>query len=166
MKEVFLDIPGYEGLYQISNLGNVKSIRTGKLLKPAKDTSGYLLVWLYKNNNRKTIGVHRLVAMTFIPNPQNLPLVNHKDENKTNNAVNNLEWCDCKYNINYGTRTQRSALSNRKRILQFNKAGVFLREWSGVSIASKALFINTSSISQCCQGERKSAGGYIWKYKN
>jgi len=166
MKEVFLDIPNYEGLYQVSNFGNVKNTRTRKLLRPAKDTSGYKFVYLYKNNSRKAISVHRCVALAFLPNPNNYPQINHRDEDKTNNFVDNLEWCDNKYNANYGTRTKRSAESHQKPILQFDKKGLYLRDWSSITNASKDLNIQYSSISQCCSGHRGSAGGYIWKYKN
>ena len=110
-KEYWKPVVGYEGLYEVSNLGRVKSLKFGKerILKPQKDTSGYLCVTLCKNNNQCQFKVHRLVAEAFIPNPNNLPQTNHKDECKTNNIASNLEWCDRKYNVNYGTRTKRVA---------------------------------------------------------
>ena len=166
MNEVFLDIPGYEKLYQISNFGNIKNIKTGRILRPFKDKDGYLQVDLFKNGIKKRAVVHRLVAQSFIPNLTNLPQVNHKDEDKTNNFVDNLEWCDNKYNINYGTRTKRSAESHQKPILQFDKHGLYLREWSSATKANKETGINNKNISECCLGHRGSAGGYIWKYKN
>ena len=166
MKEVFLDIPNYEGLYQVSNFGNVKNIRTGKLLKPFKNTYGYLYLNLSKNGTKRKVRVHRLVAQSFIPNPQNLPQVNHKDEIRTNNSVDNLEWCDAQYNNNYGTRTKRSAESHQKPILQFDKNGNFIREWVGQCEASNKLNIPQGNICNFCNGIRSSAGGYIWKYKN
>lgn len=106
MEEIWKDIKDYEGLYQVSNLGRVKSLsniksKREKLLKLTLRTNGYYMVILYKNTKRAAKNVHRLVAETFIPNPDNLPQVNHKDEDKTNNCVGNLEWCDSKYNINY-----------------------------------------------------------------
>ena len=105
--EVWKDVKDYEGLYQISDKGRVKSLWFGKekILKPGRDTCGYLQVNLSKNGEKKTYQVHRLVAKSFLPNPDNLSEVNHKDENKENNIVENLEFCDRKYNINYGTRT-------------------------------------------------------------
>lgn len=111
MEEVYKDIEGYEGLYQVSNLGNVKSLNYSKtkkenVLKPGI-RNGYLKVDLCKNKTRKTYSVHRLVAQAFIENPNNLPMINHKDECKTNNVVSNLEWCTQKYNSNYGTRNER-----------------------------------------------------------
>lgn len=111
------DIPEYEGLYKVSNYGEVYSIHSNKLLKPTLDKDGYARVVLYKNRQRKTFGVHRLVAITYIPNPNNYPCMNHKDENKQNNAADNLEWCTIKYNNNYGTHTQRSADKRRGQIL-------------------------------------------------
>lgn len=121
MKEVWKDIPGFENLYQVSNFGNVKVLdricnsaiknnnkvlRKGKILKQY-NKRGYLQVSLSKNNKRYYFSVHRLVAMTFIPNPNNLPQINHKDENTLNNCIENLEWCTPKYNCNYGTRNSR-----------------------------------------------------------
>lgn len=120
MIEIWKSIPGYEGLYEVSNTGQIRSLdmyvkvgfgayrlQKGKVLSPAKDKYGYLVVSLTYNGKHKTIKVHRLVAQAFIENPDNLPEVNHKDEDKTNNIVENLEWCNHKYNMNYGTRTIR-----------------------------------------------------------
>ena len=120
MEEIWKDIVGYEGLYQVSNFGRVKSLakykngnggskfwRKERILKPANTGRGYLMVVLIKEKKRTTYILHRLVAQAFIPNPNNLPQINHKDENKTNNVVSNLEWCDNKYNSNYGTRNVR-----------------------------------------------------------
>lgn len=107
MREIFKDVVGYEGLYQVSNLGRVRSSYSGKILRSATKKRGYQYVNLYKDKISKMHQVHRLVAMTFIPNPNNLPIVNHKDEDPTNNNVENLEWCTHTYNINYGTARQR-----------------------------------------------------------
>ena len=110
MIEIWKNIQGYEGLYQISNLGRVKSLHYNKekILKPNKYGAGYYGVALSKNNKHKRYSIHRLVAIAFIPNPNNLPQVNHKDEDKTNNRVDNLEWCTNEYNMNYGTRNERA----------------------------------------------------------
>ena len=121
MIEEWRPIPGYEGLYEVSNLGRVRSVdryvkskgesywlRKGKMLSPTKDKNGYLKVNLSCNGKHNIIRVHRLVTEAFLPNPDNLPEVNHKDEDKTNNRVENLEWCDHKYNMNYGTRNIRA----------------------------------------------------------
>ena len=153
--EEFRDIPGYEGMYEVSNLGRVR--RDGRILKPSKNKKGYLLVSLFKNGTKKNARIHRLVAQSFIPNPQNLPQINHKDEDKTNNAVENLEWCDSKYNNNY---------SLSKPVLQYSKEGNFIKEWPSMMKVERELGIHNSSISMCCLEKLKSAGGFIWKYKN
>lgn len=123
--EVWKDINGYEGLYQISNLGNVRSVdrmikhhpkdyfQKGRVLRPAPSRNGYLMVVLVNHNNRKTINVHRLVAEHFIDNPDKFEQVNHIDEDKNNNRVDNLEWCTAKYNANYGTRNMRIRKSRK-----------------------------------------------------
>ena len=108
-KEIWKDIKGFEGHYQVSNFGRVKSIKFGKerILRPGKNKKGYLRVGISKNGESKTYSVHRLVAQAFIPNLNNLPQINHKNEDKTDNRVENLEFCDAKYNNTYGTRIQR-----------------------------------------------------------
>lgn len=154
--EEFRDVPGYEGLYEVSNLGRVR--RNGKILKLGK-VRGYLHVNLCKNGIKKQAKVHRLVALAFLPNPQNLPQINHKDEDKTNNAVDNLEWCTSQYNNNY---------SLSKPVLQFDKSGNFIKEWPSMIKVEEELGIDHSNISKCCLGlyHHKTAGGFIWKYKN
>ena len=122
--EIWKDVSEYEGFYQVSNKGNVYSVerkdsqgqrRGGRILKPKYSRGGYLMVHLYKNGKMKAKSVHRLVAETFLPNPNDLPQVNHRDEVKDNNKVGNLEWCDSKYNINYGTLLERSAQAQSKK---------------------------------------------------
>ena len=124
-------VPGYEGLYEVSNKGNVRNVRRNKLLRLQKN-QGYIKVWLYKNGIVTGLRVHRLVAQAFIPNPDNLLEVNHKDEDKTNNSVDNLEWCTRKYNVNYGTRNIRmretaikngfcSGLSREEYMKEYNR---------------------------------------------
>ena len=164
--EEFRDVPGYEGTYEVSNLGRVR--RNGKILKPLKHRDGYLHVDLYKNGIRRKGFIHRLVGLAFIPNPDNLPCINHKDEDKTNNTVNNLEWCTREYNNNYGTRNERISESQYKPVLQFDKSGNFITEYPSVIEAEKTTRINRHDISQCCLGlyHHKTAGGFIWKYKN
>ena len=120
MIEIWKDIEGYEGLYEVSSYGRVRSLgqfvnhnfggyayRKGRILKPGLGSRGYLSVTLSKNGIQKQYTVHRLVAQAFIENPDNLPQVNHKDEDRTNNNVTNLEWCDAKYNVNYGNRLNK-----------------------------------------------------------
>ena len=164
MEEIWCPINGYEGLYEVSNQGRVKSLKFGKerILKQLRNTFGYLFVFLCKNGEKKEYKVHRLVAQTFIPNQDNLPQVNHKDENKTNNFVQNLEWCDSKYNNNYGTRNQRIS----KSVLQYTKSGVFVREWKSSSEIEMNLNYNKGNISKCCTGKLKSAYNFIWKFKD
>ena len=168
-------ISGYEGRYEVCDLGRVKSInynRTGteKILKPMKTPCGYLLVSLYKDGQRKTITVHRLVATAFISNPRNLETINHKDEVKTNNTVGNLEWMSVKDNNNYGTRnkrlseTQINDKNKSKAVQMFDRQGNLLETFPSTHEAERITGIAQQSISQCCKEKRKSAGGYVWKY--
>ena len=176
MNETWKDVMGYEGLYQVSDLGRVRSLKFGKvrILKPGFNSSKYLLVALYLNGKTRNISVHRLVAEAFIPNPLNLPQVNHKDEDKTNNAADNLEWCTAEYNTNYGTcQARRSAkLKGKfvngpcsKAVLQYDKVGNFVREWPSAIEVQRQTGFAYGNISRCCLGKYKSAYGYIWKYK-
>lgn len=184
MDEIWKDIEGYEGLYQVSNLGNVKSLdrnfvvlnkkgfkqhirQKGRLLKKQNGSCGYKIVNLSKDNIHKTHMIHRLVAKTFLPNPLNLPEVNHKDECKDNNALYNLEWCTSKYNANYGTRNQRCICQNQiKPVNQLSKNGDFIKRWDSITDAHKALNIDMSQISGVCKHKKEyvTAGGYKWEY--
>lgn len=168
--EIWRDIPGYKGLYQVSNIGRVRNKHKNLILIPGKSSRGYLLVCLCKNGIQKTFKVHRLVATAFIPNPDNLPQVNHKDENKLNNNLENLEWCDAKYNSNYGTRNERGARKRfngkqSKPILQYTLNGEFLTEYPSLSEAGRQTGFNISLICHNCNYRYKTAYGYIWKYK-
>lgn len=172
--EGWRDIKDYEGLYQVSNLGRIKSFGNGKtrkekILKSRKDGCGYHFVTLYKEGKVKTYKVHRLVAQAFIPNPDNLPQINHIDENKSNNCVDNLEWCDCKYNINYGSRNERTAKtlskSLSKPILQFSKTGEFIKRWDGLRQVERELGVKNNNITHCLKGRSKTAGDYKWGYE-
>lgn len=167
------DIKGYEGYYQVSDTGLVRAISRTILfadgrkrnyperIMPIKEWfengKGYLMVKLTKHH--KTIGfsLHRLVAEAFIPNPQNYPQVNHKDEDKSNNCVENLEWCDAKYNNRY---------SNSTRIVQYDKNWELVKEWGCIVDASRALDIPAPDIIRCCKKKIRSAGGFFWCYES
>lgn len=173
--EIWVDVPNYEGLYQISNFGNVKSLgryvrvsdklggcrkKKESLLKFEVCKNGYLRVNLNTDGGRKHFLVHRLVAEAFIPNPQNMPQINHKDEDKTNNSVDNLEWCDAKYNNNYGERTKRASIAKFKTVKQYDMQGNFIREFGSLKEAWDSIGMRFSQKS-CREG--KSVGGYQWR---
>ena len=173
MREKSLDFLGYPN-YSVTDDGRVFSLNynhTGekKELKP-RLCNGYYRIILHICGVKKCFLVHRLVSLAFIPNPDNLPEVNHKDENKTNNIVGNLEWCDSKYNNNYGTRTKRLSETqlNRKDqskpIQQFTKDGVFIKEYPSMKEAERQNGFYSCHISSCCKGKYKQAYGYIWRY--
>lgn len=171
MQEIWKDIKEYEGLYQVSNKGNVKSMnyhQTGeeKILRPGVDRGGYLILMLSKNGKCKSLKVHRLVLMTFAPieNMDKLE-VNHKDENKQNNNLNNLEWCDRKYNTNYGSRNQRIS----KPIIQLDPNTNKVINVYGSAMEAKRQGFNNSYISNCCKNRYTKHSpniylGYKWQY--
>ena len=183
--EEWKTIPDYEE-YQVSTLGRVKRLAYYKnvcgggkqyceerILKSQKRKRGYQAVMLSKNSKKKSFLVHRLVAIVFIPNPDNLPQVNHKDENTSNNCVNNLEWCNQCYNSNYGTSKYRISTKLKNGVLskpveQYCKNGMFIMEYPSAIEASRVLGLNVSGIISCCNNNPKYShcGGYQWKYKN
>lgn len=162
MIEIFKDIEGYEGLYQISNYGNVKSLKYNKekILKPIKHSCGYLKVDLCKERKIQTLYIHRLVAKAFIDNPNNYEEVNHKDEDKTNNKVENLEFCDAKYNSNYGTHTERSALSRSKQVMCVETGKIY----QSLHQIERELGFSFKCVSSVCLGKLKTYKGYHWCY--
>ena len=173
--EEWRDIKGYEGKYMVSNLGRVKSLNynnTGKegIMKPHDNGYGYLFVVLCKDGKDKKYRINRLVAQAFLENPDNLPEVNHKDEDKTNNCVENLEWCSRLYNINYGTGNKKRAKKNTnnpkksKPIIAIHKINGLILEFPSVREAERQTGIASSNICDCLKGRKKSAGGHIWFY--
>ena len=172
IKEHWLAVKGYEGLYEVSDWGNVRSLnyrRNGeaRLLKPIKNTGGYLLVGLYKDKKMKQKQVHRLVAEAFVTNqkPDEYKEINHKSECPMLNFACVLEWCDRKYNLNYGTRAQRQADAVSKPVDQYDRAGNFIRHWKSITEASKQLGIHNGNMNDCAHGGRhKTAGGYVWEF--
>ena len=169
MEEIWRDIEGYEGFYQVSNTGKVKSLNyrnTGKeeILKAYDDGNGYLKVGLFKDGKREQPLVHVLVATAFLDNVDNLPEVNHKDEDKTNNCVENLEYCSSSYNINYGTRNKKVAEKNSKPVFSVDKVSGLIMEFPSAREAERQTGISNSNICACLKGRCKSAGGYTWHY--
>lgn len=188
--EVWQDIEGYKGLYQVSNLGRVKSLgnnrnRKEKILKSAKNNKGYLIVGLSKENKKKIFLLHRLVAQVFIPNPNNYPIVNHKNETPTDCRVENLEWCTQKYNVNYGSRNEKASkalkgkLKGKKKskehiekvakaisipIVQLTKNDEYIATYQSATQVGRDLGFNNSNIIQCCKGKLKTAYKFKWQY--
>ena len=163
--EEWKDIIGYEGKYQVSNTGKIRSLnyrRTGKikLLKPTTDRDGYKTILLYKNNKQKRYKLHRLIAKVFINNPNDLPEVNHKDEDKSNNRVENLEWCDRKYNANYGTIKERIAETNFKKVRCIDTGEIF----NSINEAAEKYNIHNSTLVHYLKGRGNSVAGYKWEY--
>ena len=180
-KEIWKDVVGYEGLYQVSTLGNTKSLKKQKwnrfvyITQPEKrlkqrNIKGYYVVRLTKNGKYKNIGVHRLVAQAFIPNPDNLPQVNHKDGNKQNNCVENLEWCTSSYNVKHafdtGLKTQKKGIENvcSKSVYQYDKNMNLLKVWGSMKEVEREIGVNHSAILRCAKKKQKTAGGYVWRY--
>lgn len=172
--EIWKDIPNYEGLYMVSNLGRVKSLPKNNhkeiILKNKITKDGYYETALSKNNKQKWIRTHRLVAQAFIPNPDNKPQVNHIDGNKLNNNVDNLEWCTNQENINHAIRTGLENFIGKnnpkaKSVLQYDKKGNFIKRYDTLREAMKETGTLESKISLVCNNHRKTAGGYIWKFE-
>lgn len=177
------DIVGYENEYQINQFGEIRTLKNSPklkkydVLKPQiSKRNGYVYQMLYKNGKEKLLRVHRLVAMAFLPNPNNLPQVNHKDGNKQNNSVDNLEWCEQSDNMKHAyknglqtpSENQRKAIINTNKLKQKKvcqiKDGEVINTFSGISEASRQTKISISCISRCCNLKRKSTNGYEWRF--
>ena len=183
MKEIWKDIDGYEGLYQISNLGRVKSlprerktrscyITKEKILKQTKNRNGYWGITLHKDYKLKTIAVHILVAKAFVDNPNNYPIVNHKDENPSNPKVDNLEWCTVAYNNTYGSAIEKrrkntnyieKAKKIMKKVNQYTLEGELIKTWDSVKEAAMHYKVCPSNITKVCSKDYKQSCGFLWK---
>ena len=172
MEGIWKDIDGYNRMYQISNIGRVKSLERrdskgrfvkGRMLKLGKDSNGYPQAHLWKDGKQKCFLVHRLVAEAFIPNINGYAEINHVNEIKTDNNVANLEWCNKKYNNNYGTCIARSSEARSKPVLQYDKEGNFIKKYPSLRSVNKEGF-HHSSVSLVCRGVNKQHNGYVWRY--
>nr|DAM25038.1 MAG TPA: homing endonuclease [Caudoviricetes sp.] len=175
-KEAWKDVKGYEGYYQVSNYGRVRSVdrvdmrgqhRKGKVLANSLNSGGYLLVDLHRDRKVKYCLVHRLVAGEFLSNPNGLPEINHKDENITNNKVSNLEWCSHSYNINYGTRNEKAG----KAIARVQEKPIYVIAPSGhhycfgsIKKAAELLGLSRGTVSKCLIGRQKHHHGFAFEY--
>lgn len=175
-KEIWNDIPGFKN-YQAGSLGNIRSIgfigdiryknitiRNGRVLKPWIGASGYRQVNLCVGGIVKTKKVARLVSLAFLPNPHNLPEVNHKNECITDDSVGNLEWCTRDYNLHYGTRCQRIGKACAKMVAQYTLDGKLVYVWESLHEIERRLNYQYQNIWKCCVGRRDKAHGYQWKY--
>jgi len=175
--EIWKDVPGYEGLYQISTFGRVKSlprikrtkawqITSERILKPRVSGKEYLSVVLFdKKHEKKQWKVHRLVAIAFLPNPEELLEVNHKDENKGNNRADNLEWCTRSYNVKYGKRIEKQSKRLQKRVIMCGDDGDAILEFESIKSAAQYIGVDPTQISRASNpGNKKTkAGGYLWR---
>ena len=167
INEEWRDAVGYEGLYMVSNIGRVKSLnylhtKKEKILKPGKNTRGYLYVNLCKKGKIKNTRIHRLVCEAFLPNPLNLPQVNHINEIKEDNRVENLEWCSHIYNQNFGTRNERLAKAFSKSVKCLETGDIY----PSTMYVERKLGFNHSDISACCNKKygHKTVGGLHWEW--
>ena len=170
MEEIWKTITEFEN-YEVSNLGRIRNSKK-KILNQYKNTKGYLQLTLYKNKKQYTKRVHRLVAQAFIPNPNNLPQINHKSGIKTDNNINNLEWCTNSYNQLEANRMgfcknriKKSTEATRKPISQYDLDGNYIATYISLRDATNKTNGSYKSISQCACGKTKSSSGFIWKYE-
>ena len=168
--QIWKDIEGYKGHYQISNYGNVRSLKKDAFLMKGAYLKGYKIISLWKNGIGKMFRIHRLVAAAFIPNPENKPCIDHIDGNRTNNHADNLRWVTAKENSNNynAPNTYKGKKINKggKAVLQYDLEGNFIKEWVTTMEIQRQLNYHRSNISNCCNGLVKTAYNYIWRYKN
>ena len=178
MEEQWKAIKGYEGIYEVSNLGRVRSLDRHRKAAYGKTSfvrgievrirknsnNDYLVVGLSKEGKHVHVLVHRLVAEAFVPNPNNLPQVNHKDEDKSNNRADNLEWCDQYYNNHYGTAIARRSITRGRRVVQSDMSGNEIARYNSAREAERAIGKSQAAISRACTGVYKSAYGFLWRY--
>lgn len=171
--EIWKPVKRYKGIYEVSNLGNVRSLNYHnwgivRNLTPVMDKDGYLRVCLSKDGKQSNGLIHRMVAQAFLDNPKGVSQVNHINENKTDNRVENLEWCDCLYNNNFGTRNERISKSKRntncKAVIQLDLQGNPIREWVSLNEIMRVLGFNAAFVARCCHGVKPTAYGYRWQY--
>ena len=162
--ETFVEIEGFEN-YEVSNLGKVRNIKSGRIIKPQLTHNGYLVHALCENNKRKNLYLHRIIATAFIDNPGEKPQVNHIDENKLNNDLSNLEWCTERENLIHGTRTKRVAEKLSQKVIQLDLNDNILNVFKSMGQAERETGVPRSGISACCNGKRKSAGRFKWRRK-
>lgn len=161
-EEIWKDVVGYEGLYKVSNLGNVYSNYVHRSLKQGNHRDGYKFVILNKSGKSKYMSVHRLVATAFIPNQDNLPEVNHKDEDKTNNCVDNLEWCNYSYNATYNDAHLKRGLQLAIPVYAYDRSGDLVYSFNSSREAARELKINSGNIIECCKAIGKTCRGFVW----
>ena len=166
MIEIWKPVKDYEGLYEVSNIGNIRSItRYKKTLKPILNKFGYLYVTLYKNKKSSIKKIHRLVAEAFIPNDENKREVNHKSGIKIDNRVCNLEWSTSQENRLHAIKNNLWKHATKK-VKQYDLDGNFIKEWESMKSAYLDLGVTITCISACCRGKTSNAGGFIWRYAN
>ena len=177
-EEIWKAVEGYNGKYEVSNFGRVRSLprifldakgRTqnfkGCILKQSQRKNGYMVVTFYESGKWHQMMIHRLVAGAFIPNPNNFPVINHKDEDKTNNRADNLEWCTSQYNNTYNNIHYRNKEKRRKVVIQMTLDDKFVAEYESTCDAARQTGFGQGNIAEACRGEMKYAYGYHWKFK-